>query len=46
MIDKIQKESEHFVKKQMTWFKKDKLIKWFKDQKQAEKLIKKFLKKS
>jgi len=43
MMDKIQKESEHFVKKQMTWFKKDNRIHWIKNQKQAENLIKKFL---
>ena len=28
MQDKIQKESEHFAKKQMTWFKRDKRIYW------------------
>jgi len=44
MADKIQKESEQFSKRQMTWFKKDKRIKWIKDYKEAEKLIKDFLK--
>ena len=43
MIDNIQKESEHFVKKQMTWFKRDKRIHWIENLKEAEKLIKKFL---
>ena len=43
MIDRIQKESEHFAKRQMTWFKRDKRIKWIKDYKQAENLLKKFL---
>ncbi len=43
MIDYIQKESEHLVKKQMTWFGRDKKIYWIKTQKQAEKLIKEFL---
>jgi len=28
----------------MTWFKRDKRIKWISKEKQAEKLIKKFLK--
>jgi len=28
MIDKIQKESEHFAKRQMTWFRRDQRIKW------------------
>jgi tRNA dimethylallyltransferase len=43
MIDKIQKESEHFAKRQMTWFKKDKRINWIKNYKESEKLLKKFL---
>jgi len=33
-----------FVKRQMTWFKKEKRIRWIKSQKEAEKLIKSFLK--
>jgi tRNA dimethylallyltransferase len=44
MINKIQKESEHFAKRQMTWFKRDKRIKWTKEYKQAEKLISGFMK--
>lgn len=43
MIDKIQKESERFVKRQMTWFKRDKRIHWIKNYKEVEKLIKKFI---
>ncbi len=43
MVNKIQKESEHFAKRQMTWFKKDKRINWVKNYKEAEKLIKNFL---
>ena len=43
MVDKIQKESEHFAKRQMTWFKKDKRIKWIENYKKAENLLKKFL---
>ena len=43
MVDNIQIESEHFAKRQMTWFKRDKKIKWVKDYKESEKLIKKFL---
>lgn len=43
MIDKIQKESEHFAKRQMTWFKRDKRIHWIKTRQEAEKLIKKFM---
>ncbi|MFH1401577.1 MAG: tRNA (adenosine(37)-N6)-dimethylallyltransferase MiaA [Parcubacteria group bacterium] len=43
MIEKLQKEIEHFAKRQMTWFKRDKRIKWVKNKKQALNLIKKFL---
>jgi tRNA dimethylallyltransferase len=43
MMDKIQIESEHYAKRQMTWFKRDKRIKWVNNQKQAEQIIKKFL---
>jgi len=45
MINLIQKESEQFAKRQMTWFKKDKKIIWVKKQKEAEKLVKMFLEK-
>jgi tRNA dimethylallyltransferase len=44
MINLLQKEIEHFAKRQMTWFKKDSTIFWIKNQRQAEKLIKTFLK--
>lgn len=44
MLDKVQKESEHYAKRQMTWFKRDKRIIWIENQKQAEKLVQKFLK--
>ena len=43
MIEKIQKKSEHFSKRQMTWFKRDPRIYWVKNLQQAEKLIKKEL---
>jgi len=43
MLKLIQKESEHFAKRQITWFKRDKRIYWIKTQKEAEKLVKKFL---
>ena len=41
MIGKIQKESEHFAKRQMTWFKRDKRIHWINDEKQARLLVNK-----
>jgi len=43
MINLIQKEIEHYTKRQMTWFKRDERIKWIKNYKQAEKLVKNFL---
>lgn len=43
MIEKIQKESEHFVKKQMAWFKKDPRIYWVKNLKEVENLIEQFM---
>ena len=43
MIYKIQIESEHFSKRQMTWFKRDKKIYWVTNYKDTETLIKKFL---
>lgn len=57
MVNLIQKESEHFVKRQMTWFTRQNFamqnlggfgrnnrIRWVKNQREAEKLVKKFLK--
>lgn len=44
MIERIQKGSEHFAKRQMTWFKRDKRILWIKNYQGAEKLTQKFLK--
>lgn len=43
MIKNLQKDIEHFAKRQMTWFKKDKRIIWIKNFKEAEKLTKDFL---
>jgi len=44
MVNFLQKEIEHYAKRQITWFKKDKRIKWIKNQKGAEISIKNFLK--
>ena len=44
MVEKIQKESEKFTKRQITWFKRDKRIKWIKDYFEAKKLLEDFLK--
>jgi len=42
LIGLLQKDIEHFAKRQMTWFKKDKRIRWVKNYQEAEELIKKF----
>ncbi len=42
MLEKIQKQSEKFAKRQMTWFKRDIRIRWIKNYRQAEKFIKDF----
>ena len=39
MIEKIQKESEHYAKRQMTWFKRNKRIHWVSNYREAEKLV-------
>jgi tRNA dimethylallyltransferase len=44
MIEKLQKDIEHFAKRQMTWWKKDKRIHWIQNFKEAQKLIEDFLK--
>jgi tRNA dimethylallyltransferase len=44
MINLLEKEIEHYGKRQMTWFKKDKRIIWIKDRQQAENKVKSFLK--
>ena len=43
-IKKIKKNTWHFAKRQMTWFKKDERIIWIKSYKEAERLTKEFLK--
>ncbi|HVM77350.1 MAG TPA: tRNA (adenosine(37)-N6)-dimethylallyltransferase MiaA [Candidatus Paceibacterota bacterium] len=44
MIARIEKESWHYAKRQMTWFKRDKQIHWVKNKKQAQALVKQFIK--
>ncbi len=43
MIYSLQKDIEHFAKRQMTWFKKDKNVKWITDYKKAKNLLRDFL---
>jgi tRNA dimethylallyltransferase len=44
MIDNSIKEIQNYVKRQMTFFKRDKRIHWIKNYKEAEKLVREFLK--
>lgn len=45
-VEKLNTEIWHYAKRQMTWFKRDKTIKWFEptQTKEVEKEVKKFLK--
>ncbi|MFA5098695.1 MAG: tRNA (adenosine(37)-N6)-dimethylallyltransferase MiaA [Candidatus Paceibacterota bacterium] len=43
MIQLLQKDIEHYAKRQMTWFKRNKKIHWIKNYKQTEKLTDNFL---
>jgi len=44
MLTKMLIENRQYAKRQMTWFKRNKRIKWISKEKQADKLIKKFSK--
>ncbi len=39
----IKRDTRHFAKRQMTWFRRDKAIKWVRNKRDAEKLVKAFL---
>jgi len=43
MMARLQKDIEHYAKRQMTWFKKDKRIRWVKNKNQADRIVKKFV---
>lgn len=43
-IEKAKQKTRNFAKRQQTWFRRDKNIKWITNEKQAENLIFKFLK--
>ena len=43
MVEQLKNAIHKFSKRQMTWFKTDKRIKWVKNSKEAEKLIKSYL---
>ncbi len=44
MIQKIKYATHAYARRQITWFKRDQEINWIKDYKEAEKLVKNFLK--
>ena len=44
MAQRLKYAIHDFTRRQLTWFRKDKGIKWIKTEKQAERLIKKFIK--
>lgn len=43
LIKKVIQAEKNYAKRQMTWFKRDKRIKWLKNYREIEKLTKKFL---
>jgi len=43
MLVQLKNATHKFAKRQMTWFKTDSRIKWIRNQKQAEQLVKKYL---
>jgi len=43
-IENINKNTRHFARRQMTWFRGDKRIQWVKNYKETERLLKQFLK--
>ncbi len=45
-FNRLQKETEHFAKRQMTWWKSDKRIHWIENHSQAILLLKDFLQKN
>lgn len=44
-VEKLKRDTRRYAKRQLTWFKRDKRIKWFDNFADAEKEIKKFLEK-
>lgn len=44
MVAQLKNAIHHFSKRQMTWFKRDSRIRWIKNEKQAEKLVRNYFK--
>ena len=43
-VEDLKRDNRHYAKRQITWFKRDKNIKWCKNYEEAEELINSFLK--
>lgn len=43
IVEEIKKNTRRYARRQMTWFKQDKKIKWTQNYQEAEKLVKEFL---
>jgi len=44
MTARLQKDTEHYAKRQMTWFKRNGQIRWIKNERQAANIVENFLK--
>lgn len=42
-VELLKRDTRHFARRQMTWFRRDKTIKWCKTYEEAEKLVEEFL---
>lgn len=42
-VERIKRDTRHYAKRQLTWFRRDKRIRWLRSSAQAEKLVKTFL---
>ncbi len=44
MLEMLENDIKHYAKRQMTWFKREKDINWIRNEKQAKRLVNKFIK--
>ncbi len=42
-VEKVKKDTRHYAKRQLSWFRRDKRIKWVKGYEEAEDLVRRFL---
>ncbi len=43
VVERIKRDTRHFARRQLTWFRRDKRTKWVRTYEEAEKLVKQFL---